>query len=173
MKNLLIVITGLAIIAASTPTLHADEHCGCDERGEHREREHHEEEYEADEEEFEEHEEELEVLHRNVRLEFKVLPLEEGDRGAYVVTATPWYTTHAKFIGEKIHLDFHAGGHVRIMDDNEFFVTFEVEVGYEVPGTTAEFHVDSSARLVAGQALEVASMGDKTLVISAAYAETE
>ena len=160
MKNLLIAVMGLAIIAATTSTVHADEHRG---RREHREdRERHGEE---------EHEEELEILARNVRLEFLVVPLEEGDRGSHIVTATPWYTTHTKIIGEEMILNFHAAGHVRIIEDNELFVTFEVEVEYEAPGTSAEFHVDSSARLIAGKELEIATMGDKTLVIRASYAD--
>ncbi len=160
MKNLLIVIIGLAIIAANAPTVHADEHR---EHREHHEHEHHDEE----------HEEELEMLDRNVRLEFQLLPPDEDDHEAFIVTASPWYATHTEFRGEGMELEFHANGIVQIIDDNEFFVTYEVGVLYQGEEGDAKFHVDSSVRLVEGQAFEVATMGDKTLVIRATYADGE
>ena len=117
MKNLLIPILSLAILTSTAPSIFANEH---------EDREHAEDQEVGDREGFEGEEEETEILERNIRIEFKLLPLEDNDRGVYVITASPSYATH----------------------------------------------VESSARLIAAQAFEAASMGEKTLVIRASYADT-
>ena len=101
-----------------------------------------------------------------------MLPLEDNDRGVYVITASPSYATHVEFSEEDMRLALHVNGHIEVIDDNAFFVAYKVSVEYEGEEEEAEFHVKSSARLIAGQAFEAASMGEKTLVIRASYADT-
>jgi hypothetical protein len=165
MKNLLAPILGLAILVTSAPIIHAGEH---DERVE---REHCEEDHDFEDEDFEEHEEKIQILDRNIRLEFKLLPLEEHDRGVYVITASPWYATRVEFSGEEMEVAFAATGRIETIADDEFFLSYEVSVRFAGDEEEAEFHVESSARLKVGQAVDAASMGEKTLVIRATYAD--
>lgn len=118
-------------------------------------------------------EEKAQVLERNIRLDFKMVPLEEDDRGVFLVTASSWYQTSTRFEGEGLQIEFEVSGHVRVVDGGRFFVTYEGHVEFSGEEQEAVFHVDSSALLRPGQELEVASMGEKTLVVCASYVEVK
>jgi hypothetical protein len=118
-------------------------------------------------------EEDLEILERNIRLEFKMVPLEEDDKGVFLVTASSWYHTSTRFEAEGVHVEFKVSGHVRVVEEDRWFITYKAHVEFSGENEEAEFHVDSSALLTPGQESEVARMGDKTLVISGSYTDEE
>ncbi len=166
MKTLLIPILGLTILAAGAPIALAEEH------HDHERQEHHEEHEDFDEEEYEEHEE-GELLERNVRIDFQLLPLEDEDDEVFVVTSVSWFSSHVEFSNEDVRIEFHASGHIEVLDDDEFLIAYEVGVGYATDSEEAEMHAEAAARLTPGQPLKAASMGDKTLVISVSYADDQ
>ncbi len=123
--------------------------------------------------EVEGQEEEIEILARNIRLDFKMVPLEADDKGVFLVTASSWYQTSVRFEREGTEIEFGVSGHVRIVEDDRLFITYEGHVEFSGQEEKAEFHVDSSALLQPGEECQVASMGDKTLVIRASYVDVK
>ena len=114
-------------------------------------------------------EEGLENLERNVRLDFKAVPLEGDDRGVFVVTAARWYVTATRYEGNGFQIAFKVSGHIQIMDDGRMFLTCEGHMEFVGADEQAEFNVESSALLAPGEDFELASMGEKTLVVRASY----
>lgn len=121
------------------------------------------------EEEYAEHEREPDILDRNVRLEFMLVPKEDDDTSMFIITASSWFETSTRYENDDIHFDWSVAGHIRIIDDEELFVTVEGHMAYTGNGEEAEFRIESSARVVAGRNFKLASMGDKTLLVRATF----
>jgi|ETNmetMinimDraft_26_1059896.scaffolds.fasta_scaffold36129_3 hypothetical protein len=136
-------------------------------------------EHEAEEQEHEEredwnereHAEREEPLDRNVRLEFKVVPLENEDREVFLVAASPGFHHRTEYEGEGVRVEFEVSGRIEIRENGHIFLIFESALAYEGANESAVFHVESSIVMEPGDTVEVASMGDKNLVIYANYAE--
>jgi len=132
------------------------------------------EEHDDEREEREEIEErDIEILERTVRLDFKAVPLEDGDEGVYIVTASSQYATAIRLGGDDGALEFEVSGEVRLLDDGRIFVRYEAHTFFEGEDGEAEFHVASGVVLKSGQELAVSRLGDKTLMIGATFVETK
>ena len=114
---------------------------------------------------------EKEVFDRNIRLDFKSTPLEEGDAGIFIMTATPEFRTQIRMEGNDGEIVFEVFGEIELLDDGNFFVRFEAftRVGHE--GGEAEFNVETGVVLTAGKELGVSRLGDKVLTITASYVD--
>lgn len=113
----------------------------------------------------------IEVLERNIRLDFQRIPLEGNDLGVFIVTASPWFKTTTRFSGESGAGEFNVSGKLELRDDGRIFVVFEADMAFQGNGQAADFHVRSTVLLQPGQELGVSRMGDKTLVIRASYVD--
>ena len=128
---------------------------------------------EACEEEWHEErdEERREVFDCNIRIDFKVVPQKEDDEGVYLITATPWYLTFVEYEGDETEINFGVEGRVEPMGENRFFISCEVYLEYAGEEERAEFNVETSALVIAGRETELASLGEKRLVVCVEYAE--
>ena len=124
-------------------------------------------------EDHEDRAQELEQLERNVRLEFKLVPLDEGDQGVVVVVASPDFRTLTRYHNDEYEVLFVASGRLDLVDDEHIFLAYEAHVEFEGDGEEAEFVVTSSILLTPGKSTPAARMGDKTLMITAVYADDE
>ncbi len=106
-------------------------------------------------------------LPRNVKLDFKLLPLGENDHGTYVVTASPAFGTSVRYKRPESTIELQTSGNVQILDDGRVFMTYQMHLVYEGDGAEAAYGVSSSVALKPGQEQEVANIGEKTLVIRA------
>lgn len=113
------------------------------------------------------------ILARNVRLDFKAVPLEEGDSGVYIITAAREYSTAVRLQGEEGELEFEVSGEVELLDDGRIFVRLQARALLNGDGEEAEFNVFSGVILKPGQELGVSRMGDKTLMIRASYVDSK
>lgn len=161
-----ILIIAFTLLLGLRPAF-ADEHHPAEEH------EHHHDEHELegrahDEEEGEEH---LEILDQNVRLVFRVEPLDDDDREVFLVTATPHFAHETEYSGQNMEIEFAVAGHLRILEENQILLVFEAHLLYEGNDDRALFHVESSVVIEAGATIEVASMGDRTLVVQAGFGE--
>ena len=135
-------------------------------------------EAEIEGEELEETEEDhddddIEVLGRNIRLDFKLTPLEAGDQGSFIVTAIPEFELEVSYKGQGTKVTFTVGGEVAILDDGKILVSYSGNVFYQGGEGEAEMYSSSGVILEPGKKLKVAKLGEKTLVIEARYLETE
>jgi len=121
--------------------------------------------------EVEEQEEELEILERNIRLDFKAVPLDPGDKGIYIVTASPDYETSVRHEGNDARIFFEVSGEVKLLDDGRIFVSYEANTIINSNDQETEFGFRSSVILKPGQELGVSRMGDKTFMIRASYVD--
>jgi hypothetical protein len=113
----------------------------------------------------------IERLERNVRLDFAVVPLEEGDQGVFLVTASSRYETGVQFKGKDGRVVFEATGTVKILEDDQVFVTVRAHLFFRGGEGEGNFQIDSSAILKPGKSMEIARMGEKTLVVKASYVD--
>ena len=112
-----------------------------------------------------------EALGRNVRLDFRLLPLEKDNEEVFVVTASSWYETALRFEGPEIELEFAVSGTIELVDSGKILIQCDVELVYEGKDTEAEISTLCSAILKPGVDLEIAKMGDRTLVVRATFIE--
>lgn len=124
-------------------------------------------------EDEEEEIEEIETFDRNVRLDFKMVPLEANDKGSFVVTAVPEYETAVSFKGEEGAMEFQVEGEIDLRDDGRIFVFYDAHLVWEGGEGEAEFHASSGVLLRSGRELEASRFGEKTLVIKASYIDEE
>jgi hypothetical protein len=110
-------------------------------------------------------------LGRNVRLDFKAVPLEEGDEGLYIITASSEFGTSVELEGEEGQLAFEVSGEIALLDDGRLFIRYEARVLIEGEEGEGAFSVRSSVILKPGQDLGVSRIGDKTLMIRASYVD--
>jgi len=114
--------------------------------------------------------EQLTFLKKNVRLDFKRVPLEEEDQGTFIITASPAFNTLTRFRGDFGEAEFEVSGKLKLLDDGRILLAYEAYTsfdGHEEEG--AEFHVASTVILQSNKELQVARMGDKILVIRASF----
>ena len=109
------------------------------------------------------------MLDRNVRLDFEMVPEEEGAQSVFVVTASSRFEVNVSFKGQGAEMEFEASGEIALRDDGTIFVLHQTHVEFEGGEGRARFHVSSGVLLKPDEPLEVARMGDRTLVIVAAY----
>ncbi len=161
MKRILVMVVGLLMVVS---LVIAQEEPGEDFK---------DEDAEVEEEFEEEDDEEIEVFDRNVRLDFKIVPLEGNDRGMFVVTAVPEYETGVSFRGKGHEVKAEIEGEIALRDDGRIFVFYDAHMAWEGNGGQANFHASSGVLLRPGRELEVSRFGEKTLVIKASYADEE
>lgn len=121
-----------------------------------------------EEDDYEEYdcEEIVEMFDKNLRLDVRLLPLEEGDEGIFLTTAASWYHTSVRYEGKEGAIEFQIGGHIELLEDGRVFLAYESHVLMAGEGEEAEFNVESSVLLTLGKPSEVARLGEKTLVIT-------
>jgi hypothetical protein len=115
------------------------------------------------------HGEEREVFDRNIRLDFRSVPQDEGDPGIFILTATPEFVTHVRAEGDGGEIVFEVFGEIELMDDGKFFVQFECHTFMHHKEGEAEFNVETGVILTPGKEVGVSRLGDKTLMIKASY----
>ena len=161
MKRILVMVVGLLVVVS---LVIAQEEPGEDFEDEDAEVE---EEFEIDDER------EFEVFDRNVRLDFKIVPLEGNDRGMFVITAVPEYETGVSFRGEGHEVEVEIEGEIDLRDDGRIFVFYDAHMAWEGNNSQANFRASSGVLLRSGRELEVTRFGEKTLVIMASYVDEE
>lgn len=124
-------------------------------------------------EEIEGQKEATKVLGKNIRLDFKAVPLEEGDKGIYIITASPEYETGIRLKGDNGKIVFEVSGKVNLLDDGSIFVRYDAHTILKDKKGEAEFSVSSGVILKPGQELGVSRMGDKTLMIRASFVDSK
>ena len=107
------------------------------------------------------------LLGRNVKLDFRLLPLGDNDHGTYVVIASPAFGTSVRYKRPESTIELQTSGNARIMDDGRVFLTYQMHLVFEGDAAEATYGVSSSVLLKPGQEQEVANVGEKTLVIRA------
>ncbi len=158
MRKVFIVVAGLLLVVS---LVIAQEEPGEDFEDENDEIE------EIDDED--EDDDDFETFGRNVRLDFKIIPLEGNDRGMFVITAVPEYRTSVAFSGEGHEAEVEIEGEIDLRDDGRIFVFYDAELTWEGNDGRAHFQASSGVLLHPGKALEVSRFGEKTLVIKASY----
>ncbi len=156
MRRILVVVVGLLMVVS---LVIAQEEPG--------------EDFEEEEEFEDEDEGEPEVFDRNVRLDFKIIPLEGNDRGMFVITAVPEYETSVFFKGEGHAVEVEIEGEIELCDDGRILVFYDAHLAWEGNDGQANFHASSGVLLKPGRELEVSRFGEKTLVIKASYVDEE
>jgi hypothetical protein len=147
----------LVLLVSAAVSVYAEDH-----REEHEERG-----------EYEEHHDEIEILERNVRLEFKTVPLEKGDQGVFIITASPEYEIGIRLEGDDGEFSFEASGEIELLDDGRIFVFYEAHTAMRGDDGELEFKTRAGVILKPGKQLGVSKIGNKTLMITATYvAET-
>lgn len=122
--------------------------------------------------EVDDQQEHVESFGKNIRLDFMMVPLENDDKGVYIVTASPYYETSVQFEGDEGRVAFGVSGEVAIRDDGRIFVVYEATMQFKGHEGEGEFNASSSVILKLGQKVGVARMGDKTLTIRASYVDS-
>ena len=117
--------------------------------------------------------EKVEQLERNVRLEFKLVPLDEGDQASYVLAASPNFRTLTRYQNEEFEVLFEVSGRIDLVDDDRIFLAYEAHVEFDGDDEEAEMIVSSSVLLKPGKATAAARMGEKTLMVTASYVADE
>jgi hypothetical protein len=110
-----------------------------------------------------------EALGRNVRLDFRLVPEEPDDRPTFVVTAVPGYRTRTRFENDMHEIVLAVSGGVELLSKDRILVSVDAEMAFHSEQADAEFHVSSGVLVTPGQDREVASMGERVLVIRASY----
>jgi hypothetical protein len=128
-----------------------------------------EEGVELEDDEDEEEDEEVEQFDRNVRLDFKMVPSDEKDRGAFIIAASPEFEMNVLYRSKQGSIGFNVSGEVLPREDGRIFVRYEAAVAMKGDEGEAEYVAYSSVLLVPGKKLQASRMGDKTLVITASY----
>lgn len=173
MRSVIAVLLGLLLVASLAVA--QDDPFGDDddrqkaERMERDDDDRDEDEGEEEEDWDEDEGEELEMLDRNVRLDFHMEPLEGNDKGTYIVTATPWYESEMRFSGDNHEMEFGIDGKIELLDDGRIFVSYDVHLEWEGGEGNASFHAGSAILLKSGKAVRVARFGDRQLVIKATF----
>jgi len=122
-------------------------------------------------EEHEEFHRETEILGRNVLLEFKAIPLEEGDTGIFIISASSEFENHIRLEGDDGEILFGVSGRIQLLDEDHIFVYYEAHTELTGDDGEAEFHTESGVLLQSGRPLLAAKLGDKTLVITATFVD--
>lgn len=104
---------------------------------------------------------------KNIRLDFKMMPLEDDDNGVFIITAGPGYRTSTHWDGEGNDIRFEVSGTITIRDDGKLVVKYDAHLLFHTGEGRAEFRTSSTVLLEAGKELTVAQMGEKTLMICA------
>jgi len=115
----------------------------------------------------------VEVLGKNVRLDFRSAAADEDDKGLHIVTASPDYEAAVHMEGKEGEIDMKISGEVRLPADDKIFVSYNARTIIEGEEGIARFKVTGSVILKPGQELGVARMGDKTFMIKASFVEAE
>jgi len=111
------------------------------------------------------------ALDRNIRLEFKIVPLEPENRGLWIVVASSVYRASAHFTQENSEIEFSVNGQIMPQDNGKILLGYECSMSLKGQGSGAQIKLGSSALLVPGVELPVGSVGDKTLVVKASFLE--
>jgi hypothetical protein len=107
------------------------------------------------------------AITKNIRLDFKMIPLEEDDNGVFILTAGPEYRTSTRWDGEGTEIRFEVSGKITIREDGKLVVQYAAHLRFHTAEGKAEFRTASTVLLEAGKELAVAQMGEKTLMICA------
>lgn len=110
-----------------------------------------------------------EPLARNVRIDFKTIPLADDDKGVFIITGSNQYETRTEFKGDGTRVRFGSFGTLRIQDTGRLFLTYHTHLQLEGPEGKASFYVEGGILLIPGKETELARMGDKILVVTASY----
>lgn len=124
-------------------------------------------------EEEEDEGKEIEMLGRNLRVDFKLVPLEGDDKGTFIVTAVSEYETSVSLEGDEGRMEFEVSGEVEIHDDGRIFVLYDVSIAFKGGEGKAKFYASSGVLLEPDKALELVRLGDKTLVLRVSYVDME
>ena len=113
------------------------------------------------------------MLDRNVRLDFEMVPADADNQSLFVVTALSRFKVSVAFKGPEGGMELEASGEIVLRDDGRIFVVHETTVTFEGEQSRGHFQVSSGVILRPGEELEVSRMGEKMLVIRAAYVDGE
>lgn len=112
-----------------------------------------------------------EILARNVRLDFKVLP-EGDDDGTFIICAASYYEADSSWQTDTVHIEFGVEGEVELREEEgKIFVAYDVHLAYKGPEGHGRFRAASGVLLAPGQELGVAKFDDRVVMISASYVD--
>jgi hypothetical protein len=112
---------------------------------------------------------EEEVGARTVKLSFKFEPQNPGDQPSTILCAGGRYGASVTFEAAGNTIQARIGGHLRMLNDKEVFVTFETEFGMRNNDGGGMMGAEGSARLLVGKERKLAIIGDRALVVTATF----
>jgi hypothetical protein len=112
-------------------------------------------------------EEALQAGNKNIRLDFKMVPLDDDDEGVFIITAGPAYETSTYWKGDNHEVLFDVSGRILLKDDGNYILYYVAHVKFDGKEGKAKFSASSSIVLVPGKEASAAQLGEKTLVVLA------
>ena len=109
------------------------------------------------------------ALARNVKLTFA--PLEEDDKGIYIVTASPEFESGVTFNGADGSFVLEVSGSVALLDDDRIYVRFHFMMRGRGESEENGSSVSTGIILKDGQQLDVTRMDGKSLMVGASFVE--
>lgn len=114
----------------------------------------------------------LAVFDKNIQLTFEMLNDEgQGDEPMAIVTAIPEYKLVARFEHDEEEADVLVTGAAGPRNDGRILVLMEVQVSLADPEGESEMAVECGVLLEPGKGREVATWGDRKLIVHAAYTD--
>ena len=101
----------------------------------------------------------------NMRLVFRVLPQDEGDRDVFVIVGDGQYASRTHYGNKDSHLEFNVAGNVERINSERFLVWCEAEISFDGKDGSGAFALQSGVFVIPGKDTQVGSMGDKVLVV--------
>ncbi len=110
-----------------------------------------------------------EVGSRTVKLTFRFEPQNPGDQPSVVLSAVGRYGVSVMLEGAGNTIHARIGGRLKVLGEKEVFITFETEFGLRNNDGGGVMGAEGSARLTSGKERKLAIIGDRSLVVTAAF----
>lgn len=110
-----------------------------------------------------------EIGARTVKLTFKFEPQNPGDHPSVILCAGGNYGVSVTFEAAGNTIQARIGGRLRVLNDQEVFLTFATEFGMRNNDGGGVMAAEGSARLALGKERKLAIIGDRSLVVTATF----
>lgn len=110
-----------------------------------------------------------EIVARTVKLTFSFEPQNPGDHPSVILCAGGNYGVSVTLEVAGNTIQARIGGRLRVINDKEVFLTFATEFGMRNNDGGGVMSAEGSARLAVGKERKLAIIGDRSLVVTAAF----
>lgn len=101
----------------------------------------------------------------SIRVTFKLMPMDANEKDVFVVSNGE-FSTSREWKGDGSSFALEITGALELQPDGRLVMTFKAALHGEGPDGTGDFRVSTHLLLAPGKELEVARLGDKTLVVN-------